>query len=173
MTEGEDSQTEIYFWSCIDSCEFSGLSDMLRPDAGLLTGRSPVNISILFLQLLLLSGWSRTWLVSYWSCYSPPPKNLECGPGLFHLFLKKISTNLVDPFLLSIPKGLKGLIFCQVQQGISQARQVKLSEERQREELLGRITVAWMSPKRSMSLSEVWVMIIYEKTSCQSVPYIT
>jgi len=28
----------------------------------------------------------------------------------------------------------------QVQQGISQARQVKLSEERQREELLGRIT---------------------------------
>ena len=26
--------------------------------------------------------------LSYWSCYSPPPKNLECGPGCFTCFWK-------------------------------------------------------------------------------------
>lgn len=54
--------------------------------------------------------------LSYWSCYSPPPKNLECGPGCFTCFWKNQhkfgwSFPSKGAFLLHLP-GAAGHLPC-------------------------------------------------------------
>lgn len=115
--------------------------------------------SILFVQLLLPSDQGHDLSTLVLVLLLPTPQKFRMRTRMLHLFLKKSAQICL---ILSIQRGPP--IICQVQQGISHARQVELSEQRQREELLGRITVPWMSPnwKCSFLIDSQWLFDVFE-----------
>ena len=141
VTDGEESQTEIFFSgvalipSNFLGCQicFVQMQVYLPEDAR--------HLSVLFVQLLLPSDQGHDLSTLVLVLLLPTPQKFRMWTWMLHLFLKKSAQIWL---ILSIRRGPP--IICQVQQGISHARQVELSEQRQREELLGRITVPWMSP---------------------------